>query len=329
MVYKGFKNISTIIRTKSFRKYTSNSSNDVASIDQRVVTPKRIMVFGDSNTFRPDGNRTCWPLLLKDKDITELDVINEGYDGRTTKYDSGECNGLRVIRDKLDTHMPLDYVVVMLGTNDLKNKYGPPSAAEIADGMRKILDIIATEDDSIKPIVVTPPPLGKVIFDDLAGAQHRVKPVVAEYYLLAMNRDIRLVDLYTVINSSIDIEPDGVHLNAVGRQKVADAVWANRQNFTAPAQVTGFSGLFGNINLNLSWQTAGSHIFYYRVRKNGDIIGRTMGKSFEIVAPTIGDYFTVEAVDFSQNTGPFSTHVTFKASGNFTVSRDSPSNSFR
>ncbi len=92
MVYKGFKNISTIIRTKSFRKYTSNSSNDVASIDQRVVTPKRIMVFGDSNTFLPEGSNIRWPTLLKDRDPAQLDTINEGFNGRTTKYDLGECN---------------------------------------------------------------------------------------------------------------------------------------------------------------------------------------------------------------------------------------------
>lgn len=223
MVYKGLKNI----RTKSFRKYTSNSSNDVASIDQRVVTPKRIMVFGDSNTFRPDGNKTCWPLLLKDKDITELDVINEGYDGRTTKYDSGEYNGLNVIRDKLDAHMPLNYVVVMLGTNDLKNIYGPPSVDDIVNNMEKILDTIDIKGGGAKPILMTPPPMGDIKSGCLKGAQFLVPHLAEQYRLLAMKRDIRLVDIHAILKTHIDLESDMVHLNAIGRQKVADAIWKN------------------------------------------------------------------------------------------------------
>jgi lysophospholipase L1-like esterase len=92
------------------------------------------MVFGDSNAFRPGGGHTCWPALLEDKDSDHLNVFNESCKGRTTQYDTGERNGLGVIRDKLAAYTPLDYVIVMLGTNDVKSQYGPPRAADIADG---------------------------------------------------------------------------------------------------------------------------------------------------------------------------------------------------
>ena len=97
------------------------------------------MVFGDSNSFRPERGKTSWPKLLKDKDPLHLNVLNESCDGRTTRYDRGELNSLGVIGNKLTAHTPLDNVVVMLGTNDVKIKYGPPSPVEIAEGMMGII----------------------------------------------------------------------------------------------------------------------------------------------------------------------------------------------
>ena len=88
------------------------------------------MVFGDSNAFRPGRSETSWPKLLEARDPRYLNIFNESCDGRTTRYDIGECNSINVIGKKLTSHSPLDYVVVMLGTNDVKNKYGPPSSAD-------------------------------------------------------------------------------------------------------------------------------------------------------------------------------------------------------
>ena len=82
---------------------------------------KRIMVFGDSNASRPGHGKKSWPKLFEDKDPLHFTIFNESHDGRTTRYDTGECNGLRVINNKLSDHTPLDFVLVMLGTNDVKN----------------------------------------------------------------------------------------------------------------------------------------------------------------------------------------------------------------
>jgi len=82
---------------------------------------KRIMVFGDSNAYRPGSKKKSWPKLLEAKDPRCLNVFNESCEGRTTGYDTGECNGLSVIAEKLTAHKPLDYVVVVLGTNDVVN----------------------------------------------------------------------------------------------------------------------------------------------------------------------------------------------------------------
>ena len=302
-------------KAKAFRRGSNDSAATVATFALRGGIPKRIMVFGDSNALRPDGDNPCWPALLEDKDPVHLNVFNESCDGRTTRYDTGECNGLGVIGSKLVSHAPLDYIILMLGTNDVKSQYGPPSAADIADGLCQIRDFIDAQGDGAEPILMTPPPLGHVTSGDLAGAQSRISPVAVEYRLLAMNRDIRLIDIHAIIDSGTDLEPDRIHLNATGRQKVADALWANLQDVTAPARVMGFCGMPNDANFNLTWSAAGADTFYYRVRKNGVVIGRTMSTSSEVTAPAIGDHFTVEAVDFSQNTGPASATVTYNNRG--------------
>jgi lysophospholipase L1-like esterase len=273
--------------------------------------PKRVLVFGDSNSFRPVGGDTCWPALLMDKDPIHLDVFNESYDGRTTKYDTGERNGLGIIGSKLACYSSLDYVIVMLGTNDAKSQYGPPRVTDIADGMGQILDLIKRQGNGVEPILVTPPPMGSVTSGDLAGAQLRVASVVAEYRLLAMKRDIRLVDVYRLLDCRIDLESDSIHLNTTGRRKVADAVWSNSQDVTSPAQVTGFFGILDGPHFNLNWNTSGADVFYYRIYENGKVIGKTAGTHFEVAEPVIGKRFGIQAVDFSQNTGPVSPAVVY------------------
>jgi lysophospholipase L1-like esterase len=187
------------------------------------------MVFGDSNAYRPGSNKKSWPKLLEAKDPLHLNVFNESCDGRTTRYDIGECNGLNVIAEKLIAHKPLDYVVVVLGTNDVKNKYGPPSPAKIAEGMSRILEIVENHGGSAKPILLTPPPLGNVNSGELAGAQPRIPYVAVEYRRLSRNRNVQLIDIYSTLEVNTDLESDMIHLNAVGRKKIAKTVWANLQ----------------------------------------------------------------------------------------------------
>jgi lysophospholipase L1-like esterase len=160
---------------------------------------KRIMVFGDSNSFHPNGGKTCWPALLVDKASGHFTIFNESCDSRTTKHDIGEFNGLNVIASKLTTHAPLDYLIVMLGTNDVKTKYRPPSATEIAYGLGLIFDVINTQGGGAKAILVTPLPLGNVTSGELASAQWRIPSLVAEYRLLATNRNVPLVGILSWI----------------------------------------------------------------------------------------------------------------------------------
>ena len=109
---------------------------------------KRILCFGDSLTwgFNPhDCSRfdddIRWTGVLQKLLGDEYKVIEEGQNGRTIAVDDpveGEKNGLTYLIPCLDSHMPLDAMIVMLGTNDLKVRFGF-TPKDIADEMDRFL----------------------------------------------------------------------------------------------------------------------------------------------------------------------------------------------
>lgn len=108
---------------------------------------KSILCYGDSNTWgyvpAGDGARFAshvrWPGALSKLLRTEYRITEEGLCGRTTCLDDPlsldiELNGLKMIGAVLSTHKPLDFVIILLGTNDLKCRYSFP-ACDIAEGV--------------------------------------------------------------------------------------------------------------------------------------------------------------------------------------------------
>jgi lysophospholipase L1-like esterase len=134
-----------------------------------------------------------------------------------------------VIEKKIEKSSPVEFVLIALGTNDVKTKYGPPDAADVVDGIDKMVSIIKSGNSGARPILLTPPPLGNVTSGDLAGAQDRIPPVVEEYRCYATTQHIPIIDLYSVMNADTDLEPDGVHLNHSGRTKFTVMLWDNLQ----------------------------------------------------------------------------------------------------
>ena len=91
---------------------------------------KNILFYGDSNTwgFNPeDGGRYPYDLrwtTVAEKILGEdYNCVAAGINGRTTVFDDpwkGCRNGKDALDFELQSHKPLDLVVIMLGTNDLK-----------------------------------------------------------------------------------------------------------------------------------------------------------------------------------------------------------------
>ena len=102
-----------------------------------------ILCYGDSNTYgyNPvNGLRypkdVRWTGVLQKLLGEQYAVIEEGCNGRTTVFeDIAEPwkAGLGYLKPCLNTHKPIDFVIMMLGSNDLKRMFHA-SAKEIADG---------------------------------------------------------------------------------------------------------------------------------------------------------------------------------------------------
>ena len=112
-----------------------------------------VLAYGDSNTYGYNprtGLRYSedirWTGLLSSHLGNGYRVIEEGCNGRTTIYDDpidGWKNGLNYFKPCLHSHKPVDIVVMMLGTNDLKSVFGL-SAQQIAEGAGVLVNTIQT-----------------------------------------------------------------------------------------------------------------------------------------------------------------------------------------
>ena len=107
-----------------------------------------ILCFGDSNTwgYKPDktgrfDENTRWTALLQKKLGPAYHIIEEGLCGRTTVFHDELREGRRgldMIGVTVEMHDPLDLVIIMLGTNDCKTRYGA-SASVIAKGLDQVI----------------------------------------------------------------------------------------------------------------------------------------------------------------------------------------------
>lgn len=136
---------------------------------------KTILAYGDSITYGASpimgGPRLAfddrWPSALEAGLGGQARVIAEGLGGRTTMHDDwssdGDRNGARLLPTLLLSHKPLDMVIIMLGTNDLKPFHGR-SALEASFGVRRLVHIVRghfAQQNEVQPkiVIVSPPHL--------------------------------------------------------------------------------------------------------------------------------------------------------------------------
>jgi hypothetical protein len=111
---------------------------------------RTVLCYGDSNTWGYEpatGNRfpedVRWPGVLARELGNGFRVIEEALNGRTTvREDPVEeyKNGKDYLRPCLESHRPLDLVIIALGVNDLKARFFA-SASDAADGAGVLVSI--------------------------------------------------------------------------------------------------------------------------------------------------------------------------------------------
>ena len=140
---------------------------------------KRILCFGDSNTwgYMVTGGRfpeeVRWPMRLQSLLGDDYTVIEEGFNGRTTVFDDpiegGHKSGLVYLPPFVMSHSPLDLIIIMLGTNDLKKRFGM-TAFTIGGGITALVKAARTYAMNVeglppKIMIVCPPPVGENIME--------------------------------------------------------------------------------------------------------------------------------------------------------------------
>jgi len=198
---------------------------------------KTILCYGDSNTwgYMPGtGERfpadMRWTGVLQRELSDDYQIIEEGLNGRTIVWDDpieGYKNGKDYLIPCLESHRPIDAVVMMLGTNELKLRFSL-SAYDIAEGVRVLVDIVQNSEagpDGCSPglLLVAPPPVAKLTeyAEMFEGAEAKSRRFGEQYRRIADEEGCDFFDTSGVIVSS-DI--DGIHLEEGEHQKLGKAV---------------------------------------------------------------------------------------------------------
>lgn len=202
----------------------------------------RILCFGDSNTwgYRPDtGDRYTkeerFTGILQ-KLLPEDEVIEEGMNGRTFVLEDPYCpytNGLQALPFILKSQMPIDLVIIMLGTNDLKRHFHL-SKEVIAKGAKEvikgILNPYLNEKYAVaKILLVSPihlhPYIAKIPISNIDYGDREVKESEGLALCLeavAREYDCAFLDAACYACAS---EVDGMHMEQGEHEKLARALY--------------------------------------------------------------------------------------------------------
>ena len=219
-----------------------------------MMRKKHILCLGDSNThgrcadpaegsdpafqpyrFKEDERWTC---LLQQALGDEYLVLEEGLNGRTTVFSDPlleDMAAIDYIRPCMKSHQPIDLLIVMLGTNDVKARFcvTPP---EVALGMERLLQHAAATDawaSAPNILLIAPAPIGAGVYQTPmasimgSGCAEKSEALATEYQLLTETHGFAFLDAgkHCTVSSA-----DFIHLTKQSHAELAKAVSAAVQS---------------------------------------------------------------------------------------------------
>lgn len=202
---------------------------------------KNILLYGDSITWGFNPDFTCrddlrfvrddrWGGVLQRELGGEYCIIEEGLGGRTTTLEDPAAlgrSGLALLIPIIQSHQPLDLLVFLLGTNDMKNTYHA-SAADICRGMELVVQAALCPyawDTRMPPkiLMISPPHIHDTSVYDFIDASSAKKSLqlAAHYRQLAGDYDCAFLDAAQITEPS---DWEGLHLNRAGHTTLGLAV---------------------------------------------------------------------------------------------------------
>ena len=201
-----------------------------------------LLTFGDSNTHgtppiinRAEYHRcdaaTRWPTRVLTALGAGWSLAEEGLPGRTAQFDDlvmgPHMNGQNGLKIALQSHGPIDVLTLMLGTNDVKTRFGA-SPLMVTAGIAGLLDValgveMQTRHGGFKVLLICPPPVEEVgpIAEEFFGSAATSRALPPLYEALARARGIGFLDAGQVIAVS---PVDGIHFDQATHAALAHAV---------------------------------------------------------------------------------------------------------
>ena len=185
---------------------------------------RKVLIYGDSNSFG-----TAPTLRLADECVHALgvrwgdvmakelgagwQVVTEGLPGRTAVLDDpiegAYKNGLTVMPAIVLSHRPIDVMVICLGTNDQKARFGL-GAQDVALGVMRLAREAMALGVVGQILVVAPPPLRERgdFAEMFAGAEARCAGLAGHMARFSESEGVAFLDAGEVIS----VDPlDGIH----------------------------------------------------------------------------------------------------------------------
>lgn len=197
---------------------------------------KRILCFGDSNTWGADPETETrhpeevrWTGVLQRELGKEYFVIEEGHNGRTSvteDYTENHLSGIRYFEACIESQAPLDLILIMLGTNDLKTRFGLEPRA-ITCGFKRYLNAVETASlYSPKPKILLVAPIlidvsykNQPVLHDMFGefAHERSEKLAQAYQEFAEQEGIFFLNADDYAKAS---KIDGIHMERDEHEKL-------------------------------------------------------------------------------------------------------------
>ncbi|MCR4329038.1 MAG: SGNH/GDSL hydrolase family protein [Candidatus Roizmanbacteria bacterium] len=206
---------------------------------------RKVLCFGDSNTwgFIPGkGTRYSkevrWTGILQESLGDGFEIVEEGLNSRTTNIDDQKHvgkNGASYLAPCLETHFPIDYIVLFLGTNDLKERFHR-SPQDIADGIQNLLDLTKNtsheENQTLPKVILVCPPIVdesvEGVIDKYKGAEAKSRLLPKLYEELAQKNNCLYINLQEHLKPS---KVDGYHFDRDSHKTLANLVERKLREF--------------------------------------------------------------------------------------------------
>ena len=198
---------------------------------------KTILCFGDSNTYgeSPEGTGRYprdqrWTGILQQRLGLDYRVIEAGLNGRTTVWEDpveGDKCGIRQLPAAVASQTPLDLLIIMLGTNDFKQRFHV-TASDVAYSLERLVRTAqALPNDRretpfeillVCPAEIRPETFLGEVFGDRSVDTRKLPPLVQE---AAERCGVRYLNIAEYAEAS---PLDGLHFDRENHRRVAEAM---------------------------------------------------------------------------------------------------------